>query len=416
MSSNNLIAIEAKGLTKRFNIYNSSIKRLKTLFKPNNSDEKDQFTALENVSLLLKKGGTVGIIGLNGAGKTTLLQLICKTLAPDEGELKVNGTVAALLELGAGFNPDFSGYENIYLNAALFGLSRAETEKRIEKILQFAEIGDFINRPVKTYSSGMYVRLAFAVAINVDPDILIVDEALSVGDARFQAKCLKKIKELKAKGTTLLFCSHDIIAIKQFCDHVIWLHRGQVQAYGHSLMVCSKYVQFLFEEESNTNNDALEEFDYSKPINHWGSHIGSISSCVVTGDLHVPTLVYSDEQYIVVKVRFKIPAQADLTTFSVGVTIRNLNGDELFVCLSKDKGIRFNLEQQFHEVEFKFKNKLNSGKYMLVALLEERKAGNIPHYYEFIEGVHYFSVIQNKETFGLFVCDFECSENAVYDT
>jgi lipopolysaccharide transport system ATP-binding protein len=198
--------------------------------------------ALDNVDFFIEEGNSLGIIGLNGSGKSTLLQIIAGTLQPTSGSVEVKGRVAALLELGSGFDPEFSGRENIYINASILGLTRQEIDARYDDIVAFADIGDFIDRPVKTYSSGMMVRLAFAVQVHVDPDVLIVDEALSVGDARFQAKALSKIEEILKRGTTLLFVGHDLSAVRSFCNRAILLDRGQMVKSGLPEDVIAEYL------------------------------------------------------------------------------------------------------------------------------------------------------------------------------
>lgn len=197
------------------------------------------------MSLQIEKGDVVGIVGTNGAGKSTLLKIITGVLTPTSGKLEVNGKVAALLELGTGFNPEFTGIKNIFLNGTMMGFSREEMEDKLDEIIQFADIGDFIYQPVKTYSSGMFARLAFAVAINVDPEILIVDEALSVGDLRFQMKCMDKMKQMMDQGITVLFVSHDINAIRRLCTKTVWLRDGKIQTYGETNYVCDQYLDFL---------------------------------------------------------------------------------------------------------------------------------------------------------------------------
>lgn len=234
MSSEEM-SIQVDGLSKCFNIYSRPLDRIKNLVMPHfdavtgreSVSYHREFWALKNVSFTVTRGETVGIIGRNGSGKSTLLQMICGTLTPTNGHVETTGRVAALLELGAGFNPEFTGRENIYMNGTTLGLSRQEIEARFEDIVAFADIGEFVEQPVKHYSSGMYARLAFAVAINVDPHILVVDEALSVGDEPFQRKCFSRINEMKAKGCTILFVSHSGSAIINLCDRAILLDRGE---------------------------------------------------------------------------------------------------------------------------------------------------------------------------------------------
>src|SRR4030042_2418113 len=239
MSSND-IAIRVNNLGKCYEIYNAPCDRLKQfvaprlqrLFGPSPKQYFREFWALKDVSFEVKKGETVGIIGRNGSGKSTLLQLICGTLTPTSGTIETSGRIAALLELGSGFNPDFTGRENVFMNGAILGLSQEEIKERFEDIAAFADIGEFIEQPVKIYSSGMLVRLAFAVSVCVDPAVLLIDEALAVGDAAFQFKCMDRLRILTSNGTTILFVSHDMGMVKNFCHYVLYLHGGQERARG----------------------------------------------------------------------------------------------------------------------------------------------------------------------------------------
>jgi len=243
------VAIRVRDLSKCYQIYNRPADRLKQFIVPRvqrlmgsrPSAFFNDFWALSKISFEVKKGETVGVIGRNGSGKSTLLQIVCGTLNPTTGDVQVNGRIAALLELGAGFNPEFTGRENVYMNGALLGLSADQIDSRFVDIADFAEIGPFIEQPVKTYSSGMFVRLAFAVAVHTEPAVLIVDEALSVGDIAFQNKCMQKIKELKERGTSILFVSHDLSTVQIVCDRVIWLQHGQLMQQGDAVSVCQEY-------------------------------------------------------------------------------------------------------------------------------------------------------------------------------
>jgi lipopolysaccharide transport system ATP-binding protein len=216
-----------------------------------------EFWSLRDVSLRLKKGEVMGVIGVNGAGKSSLLQLICGVMASTKGEVKVHGRVAALLELGAGFNPDFTGRENIALNATLLGLTLEEIKNKTPEIIEFSGIKDFIDQPVKTYSSGMYVRLAFAIATSVEPDILVIDEALSVGDGAFARKSFDRIMDLKARGVTILFCSHNIYQVEALCENAIWLDQGRVRASGPARGVCQAYNEFLDQKSAGQSAASL---------------------------------------------------------------------------------------------------------------------------------------------------------------
>ncbi len=256
-SSEDNIAIRVDNLSKGYHLYDQPRDRLKQFVLPrlNNFMGKPggqyfrEFWALKDLSFEVKKGETVGIIGRNGSGKSTLLQLICGTLSPTSGSVETNGRIAALLELGSGFNPEFSGRENVYLNAAVLGLSKQEIFERFDDIAAFADIGQFIEQPVKTYSSGMYVRLAFAVAIHVEPQVLIVDEALSVGDFAFQTKCVRQLRAFLDSGGTLLFVSHDTTTIKSLCQKAIYLRQGQLRQIGVASQVCDAYLAEVQQEE-----------------------------------------------------------------------------------------------------------------------------------------------------------------------
>lgn len=237
--------IEITHLKKVYDLYDKPIDRLKEAVRRGRKIYHKEFYALRDISINIKKGESVGIVGVNGSGKSTLLKIITGVLTPTGGSVVTTGKIAALLELGAGFNPDYTGRENIYLNGTMMGYTDEEIEQRVQPIIDFADIGDFIDQPVKMYSSGMFARLAFAVAINVNPDILIVDEALSVGDTRFQLKCIEKMKELKDRGTTILFVSHATEQIKRFCSRTIWLKDGVVFQDGEASQIVDLYDNFM---------------------------------------------------------------------------------------------------------------------------------------------------------------------------
>jgi lipopolysaccharide transport system ATP-binding protein len=240
-------AIEVSNLGKSYQMYGRPSDRLKQMLMRGRKQYFKEFWALKGVSFQIKKGETVGIIGRNGSGKSTLLQIICGTLNPSEGEVKVNGRVAALLELGAGFNPEFTGVENVYMAASLYGLSKDDVDQRFDAIIAFADIGEHLFQPVKTYSSGMYVRLAFAVIAHVDADILVVDEALAVGDAVFTQKCMRFIRKFKENGT-LLFVSHDMGSVLNLCERAVWLHGGQIRQMGQAKNISEAYLQYTLQE------------------------------------------------------------------------------------------------------------------------------------------------------------------------
>lgn len=251
------IAISVQNLTKTYRLYDSNLDRLRESLHPLRKKYHHDYYALDDVSFEIKKGETVGIVGRNGSGKSTLLKLVTGVLSPTSGAVAVNGTVSALLELGAGFNPELTGMENIYFNGTLMGYSRNQINEKLDAILSFADIGEFIHQPVKIYSSGMFVRLAFAVAISIEPDILIVDEALSVGDEAFQRKCFSRIKTIQEKGGTLLFVSHSTAMIVQLCNRAILFDHGELLLSGAPKLIVSRYQKLL--SAPSAKIDAIKE-------------------------------------------------------------------------------------------------------------------------------------------------------------
>jgi ABC-type polysaccharide/polyol phosphate transport system ATPase subunit len=269
--------IEIQDVVKSYKLYEKPIDRLKEALSISHRTYHKEFKALNGISFKVEKGDALGILGKNGSGKSTLLKLITGVLSPSSGSIQVKGKISAILELGAGFNPEYSGKENVYLNGLMMGFSREEIDIKMNDIIEFADIGEFIEQPVKIYSSGMFARLAFAVSINVEPDILIVDEALAVGDVRFQTKCIDKMKELKSKGTTILFVSHATEQVKRFCNKAVWLKDGIVQASGESSEIADLYEDFMkyntehIMETAITNDNepipVVPQDDFIRPTN-----------------------------------------------------------------------------------------------------------------------------------------------------
>lgn len=235
--------IIVENVYKSFDIYMDKANSLKEKLLFWNRNKKEKREVLKNVNLTIKNGEAVGLIGVNGSGKSTLLKLMTKIIYPNKGKITINGKLTSLLELGAGFHPDFSGRENIYFNASIFGLTKKQIDERIDKIIEFSELGNYIDNPVRTYSSGMYMRLAFAVAINVDADILLVDEVLAVGDQHFQDKCIAKMKELKEEGKTMVFVTHSLGTVKDFCNRAVWLSNGEIKMDGEPDGVIEEYLK-----------------------------------------------------------------------------------------------------------------------------------------------------------------------------
>lgn len=247
------IAIKIENISKEYRIYKTPIERLKDVLGLGFNHTYDEFTALKDISVDIFRGETVGIVGTNGSGKSTLLKIITNVVEQSQGKVSVNGKISAILELGTGFNPELTGLENIYQNGLILGFSKQEVQEKVSSIVDFSELGDFIHRPIKTYSSGMYARLAFSVAIDINPDILIVDEALSVGDARFQKKCFTRIKQMRDNGVTILFVSHSLDSIIQLCDRAILLDKGSLIMVGKTKEVTKEYNKRLFGSVNEQN-------------------------------------------------------------------------------------------------------------------------------------------------------------------
>lgn len=243
MSNNDNVVIEVKNMSKYFRIYFDKANTLKERLIFWNRSNYDVKKVFDNINLTIKKGETVALIGVNGSGKSTLLKLFTKIIYPNSGSIKIHGKIVSLLELGAGFHMDFTGRENIYFNASIFGLNREEIDRRLNDIIEFAELGPAIDNPIRTYSSGMYMRLAFSIAINVDADLLLIDEILAVGDQRFQEKCMAKMLDLKSKGKTMVFVSHSAAAVEFLCDRSIWLSDGYIKMDGPTSAVIKEYLR-----------------------------------------------------------------------------------------------------------------------------------------------------------------------------
>ena len=241
--------IEVIDVSKKFKLYHDKATTRKERLLFLRSKKADVFWALQNINIKIGQGQTVGLIGENGSGKSTLLKLMTKIIYPTTGEIRTHGRVSSLLELGAGFHPDFTGRENIYINASIFGLSKKEITNRLDSIIAFSELEEFIDSPIRTYSSGMYMRLAFSVAVHVEPKILLIDEILAVGDVNFQKKCFDKIREFKKKGVTIVIVSHDLKSIEDICDKVIWLDHGKMVTYGECHAVVEQYLKHMGDKQ-----------------------------------------------------------------------------------------------------------------------------------------------------------------------
>ena len=401
---NDNIAIKVDNLTKTYHLYDKPQDRLKEALNPFKKSYHHDFYAMSDVSFEVKKGETVGILGRNGAGKSTLLKMITGVLTPTSGTIEVKGKIASLLELGAGFNPEMTGLENIYLNGTLMGFTKEEMDTKVDDIIHFADIGEFIYQPAKMYSSGMYARLAFAVSINVEPDILIVDEALSVGDIKFQIKCINKFKELQEKGITILFVSHDIFTVRSFCNKAVWLHNGTVKEVGDVTEVSAHYNEFMYEgekkaveKEKKTSIHIKKEFD---AINRWGEKEGIIEYVEILNAEGKQQDIFVLNETILVKMIVDT-ASIDTDHLSFAISVKDKNGVDLIVSTTQDEHHMLNTGKNKIEVNFEFTNYLATGEYILVAAVEDRAAG-VPHYYDYIEGAAYFKSEIEEMRFGLF--------------
>lgn len=308
-------AIHAEGLGKCYQMYDKPMHRLMDSFLPGKPRHKE-FWALRDVYLDVPHGATVGIIGENGAGKSTLLKLLTGISAPTTGSVQVNGRVASLLELGAGFHPEFSGRENIYLNCSILGMSDEEIEERYPQIVEFSELGEFIERPVKTYSSGMYVRLGFSVAASVEPDILLIDEALSVGDEHFKGKCTNRLNEFREQGKTTIFVSHDMGAIKSMCQQVVLLDQGRVAEQGSADKVADEYLKRAH-ERGNERLSALNREASEYP--RWGTGEIETTKIELRGKGGEPTHVFQPGEAFQVRIHFKAHEDVSQPVFGIGL-------------------------------------------------------------------------------------------------
>ena len=363
--------------------------------------------ALNDVSFEVKQGEMVGIIGTNGSGKSTILKIITGVLHPTKGDVKVNGRISALLELGAGFNREYTGIENIYLNGTMIGFSEEEIDAKLKDILEFADIGDFVYQPVKTYSSGMFVRLAFAVAINIEPEILIVDEALAVGDVFFQAKCYRKFDEFKKKGKTILFVSHDLSSIVKYCDRVVLLNKGTKLGEGKAKEMIDVYKQVLVGQyDENDTKEATEttaniDGGANEELLEYGSRKAEITECYITDNKGKRTnaLIKGEPFTIHMKASFAERVQAPIFAF----TIKNARGTEITgtntmfekaFMEAVDKGVT-------KEVTFSQKMDLQGGDYLLSLGLTGYEGSDFTVYHRLYDAVS-ISVISDKDTVGFY--------------
>ena len=396
--------ISLRNVSKCFERYSRPVDRLKELLFPGKS-HSEKFWALQGIDLEVQRGETLGMIGQNGSGKSTLLQIIAGTLQPTGGEVTVRGRVSALLELGSGFSPEFTGRQNVFFNGRILGLSQTEIEAKFDEIAAFADIGDFIDQPVKTYSSGMFVRLAFAVAVNVSPDILIVDEALAVGDVVFQHRCMRRMRELMNSGITTIFVSHDAGAIRTLCSTAVLLHKGQLLNTGQPANIMNQYLKLMTELELELENRLLESSgtiepqapqlttteDFSRVRR--GNQTLQITDVSLLNEMGesseaLPTVTFDQQATI----RVTVQAQTDVPESIVGFFICDKNGVELLGTNTEEEKVAIAPLSTGEKaiVEFRFKIPLRPGSYSLTVACTENNLGITA---DWIENVFVFQVL-----------------------
>lgn len=392
--------IEVSNLTKIYRIYDKPVDRLKESISLTKKSYSRDFFALNDISFSIKKGENIGIIGTNGSGKSTLLKIITGVLTQTSGEVLVNGKISALLELGAGFNPEYTGIENVYLNGTMMGFTKEEIDTKIESVISFADIGDFVNQPVKTYSSGMFARLAFAVAINVEPDILIVDEALSVGDMRFQLKCIEKMKEIQKNGVTILFVSHSVGQINRFCNKCLWIEKGNLKAFGKASYVTNLYENFLKFGENICKDDDLSVVKNSKEF--LKPNDNSIMASITDVKINSQQFKLFDELEVVIEYEIY---EEFIENFLVGVAIYTLNREYIFGPNTYLENIEVESNFGRHYVCYKIpKLMLISGKYTIdVGIFNNKGLVN----FDYKQSIKSFEVVSDYVTEGMFYMENE---------
>ena len=400
-------AIQVKHLDKMYKLYNKPSDRLReTLgFKV----PVREHYALRDVNFQVERGETVGIIGTNGSGKSTILKIITGVLNPTAGEVKVDGRISALLELGAGFNMEYTGIENVYLNGTMMGFSKEEVDARLQDILDFADIGDFVYQPVKSYSSGMFVRLAFAVAINIDPEILIVDEALSVGDVFFQAKCYRKFEEFKKMGKTILFVSHDLSSISRYCDRVILLNKGVKLEEGSPKQMVDMYKQLLVGQDPAKAEEKKEEqkeswsqqFQVNPNMLEYGTKLAEIVDFAVLDDKNRCTNTI--EKGSSFRIRMKVVFHQDIQEPIMAHTFKDIKGTEITGTntLFEKKSVEHSQAGDSCTVTFEQEMFLQGGEYLLSFGCTGYKDGEFTVFHRLYDACN-ITVVSNKNTVGFY--------------
>jgi len=403
------VAIKAEDVTKVYKLYDKPMDRLKESLGLSRKKRFQEHYALNRIQLEVKKGETVGIIGTNGSGKSTILKLITGVLNPTSGSIFVEGRISALLELGAGFNMEYTGIENVYLNGTMIGFSKEEIDAKLQDILDFADIGEFVHQPVKSYSSGMFVRLAFAVAININPEILIVDEALSVGDVFFQAKCYRKFEEFKKLGKTILFVSHDLGSITKYCDRAVLLNKGEKIFEGTPKETVDIYKKVL------VNQFDPSELERDQEINDvWKSSIAVNPEVIEYGEKSAEIIDYAllDDKGLITNtfmkgsmfsVQMKVAFHDEIKEPIYAFSIKNLQGIELTGTntMYEKVNIQPRKEGQFQEITFTQKLDLQGGEYLISLGCTGYQNGDFKVYHRLYD-VCNLTVISDKNTVGYY--------------
>ena len=401
------IAISIKNVSKCFKRYARPVDRLKELLLPGKSCAQE-FWALRDINLDIPQGETLGIIGQNGSGKSTLLQIIAGTLTPTTGQVWVNGRVSALLELGSGFNPEFTGRQNVFFNGQILGLTKEEIEAKFDAIAAFAEIGDFLEQPVKTYSSGMVVRLAFAVVANTEPKILIVDEALAVGDAKFQARCMKRIRQLKEQGVTIIFVSHDTSSVKMLCQQALLLNQGQMNTIGKPKDVVDRYIALLSSSSDQkevivndslaANNNGNQKNIQPSSIQRHGNKFAVIKDVRLT-DSDNCSINQKIETGSFFHVVVKVISKAELYDLVIGISIRNLMGVVIYGTNTHLMNVKFAQIFKGEEIKaiFQIPCFLNKGIYTVTVGIHSEEGIS----YDWINEILVFEVVNSRTCDGL---------------
>lgn len=412
-------AISVEHISKVYKLYNSKSDRLKDALRLTRQKRYAEYYALSDVNFTVKKGETVGLIGTNGAGKSTLLKLITGVLTPSEGQIEVNGKISALLELGAGFNSEYTGMENIYFNGTLLGYTNEQMEERVPQIVEFAGIGDYINQPVKTYSSGMFARLAFAMAINVEPDILIVDEALSVGDIYFQSRCFKKMDEIKHNGTTILLVTHDMSSVVKYCDKVVLLNHGKVIKEGNPKKMVDIYKKILVnqydENEDDENGDAKNKLDAKETS--WMSQLSVNDENVLygSGKARIIDFGFFDEtgqitgmvlKKAVFQIKIKVEFYEDIEYPVFAYTVKDARGTEITGTNTMFEKLDFPLAKkgEVYVVTFTQKALLQGGDYLMSFGCTGYENGKFT-VYDRLYDVASLAIVSDQNTVGSFDMD-----------